>query len=287
MSKRTGIMLAYPFEEKRLAKWKPPYFVQPKFDGDRCRAEPMAGGYLLLSSEENVFYSVPHINKALEFLWSEHLLPYPFPELDGELYWHGKTWEEIHSIASRTVNLHPDHENVRFHIFDLANGKPQFDRLFKLNDLKGQIAVYDLPIEITPTYYCESFDDVMRRYDQILEDGYEGIVVRHSDAPYIRKRSIYMMKFKPKKEDLYKITGYKEEVSIHGELKGRLGAFICVGSDGNEFSVGSGLTDDQRAQYWKNRELLPGCICRVAYQHITSGKKVPRFPVFIEVIKDA
>ena len=49
----TGIMKAYPFSEDRLAKWEPPYVVQPKYDGVRCRAVPLDNGsYLLLSSEE-------------------------------------------------------------------------------------------------------------------------------------------------------------------------------------------------------------------------------------------
>ena len=65
MSKRAGIQLAYPFEEKRLAKWQPPYIVQPKFDGDRCSNTPLPSAPLLLSSEENPFFSVPHINEQL------------------------------------------------------------------------------------------------------------------------------------------------------------------------------------------------------------------------------
>ena len=49
-------MKAYPFEEKRLAKWRPPFIVQPKYDGVRCRAVPIqqpgfGTGYILLSSE--------------------------------------------------------------------------------------------------------------------------------------------------------------------------------------------------------------------------------------------
>ena len=74
-----GIMKAYPFEEKRLAKWEPPYIVQPKYDGVRCRAVPLDNGdFLLLSSEENPIFSVPHINEALKCCA-------PQWELDGEL----------------------------------------------------------------------------------------------------------------------------------------------------------------------------------------------------------
>jgi hypothetical protein len=92
-----GIMKCYPFEEKRLAKWSPPYIVQPKYDGVRCRAIPTQSGYILLSSEENVIFSVPHLNQIFNAL---HLNC----ELDGELYCHGMSFEEIVSITSRTVS---------------------------------------------------------------------------------------------------------------------------------------------------------------------------------------
>jgi hypothetical protein len=93
-----------------------------------------------------------------------------------------------------------------------------------------------------------------------------------------------MMKLKPKKEDIYKIVGYKEEVSISNTPKNRLGSLICVGSDGTEFSVGSGLSDEERLNLWNIRDNLKGMYVRIAYQHITPGRKVPRFPIYMEVI---
>jgi ATP-dependent DNA ligase len=108
--------------------------------------------------------------------------------------------------------------------------------------------------------------------------------VRHFGAPYLRKRSTMIMKFKPKKDDYYKIVGYEEEVSIHGEPKGRLGALKCKSETDQHFAVGSGLTDTQREELWANREVLPGKLAHVKYQHITTGKGVPRFPVLIEII---
>ena len=38
MAKREGIMLAYPFDRKRLDKYTSPLIIQPKLNGDRCRA---------------------------------------------------------------------------------------------------------------------------------------------------------------------------------------------------------------------------------------------------------
>lgn len=275
-----GIMKCYPFEEKRLAKWPTPYILQPKFDGVRCRAIPLKTGpkgneYLLLSSEENVIYSVPHINEALSSLQLR-------AELDGELYCHGMSFEEIFSITSRTINFHHNFKEIKFHVFDIVNDQPQMKRQILVDALRG-IHPY---IAISPFWLCESLEDIMRVFDRVIELGYEGIIVRHNMAPYQRKRSTLVMKFKPKKSDGYKIIGYEEEISIEGVPKGSLGSLQCKSGDGNVFSVGTGFSRDQRDQLWQVREGLNGKVAKVKYQHITSGRKVPRFPVFVEVIEN-
>lgn len=274
-----GIMKAYPFEEKRLAKWSPPYIVQPKYDGVRCRAIPIETGatandYILVSSEENMVYSVPHINESLRHTGLR-------AELDGELYCHGMSFEEILSITSRTVNIHSDFKQIKFHCFDIVNEQPQMKRLILIDALRG----VSNEVVIAPFWVCESLDDIMRTYDKILEMGYEGIIVRHFQASYERKRSTWVMKFKPKKEDEYEIVGVQEEYSIEGKPKNSLGSLTCKSGDGNNFSVGTGFTEASRQTLWDTKETLIGKIAKVQYQHLTSGKKVPRFPVFVEVIK--
>jgi len=274
---RKGIQLAYPLEEKRLLKWQPPYIVQPKYDGDRARALRLPNGnFCLLSSEENLIFGVPHILKTLNSLsLPQHL------ELDGELYHHQMPHATINGIISRTKELHPDFEKISYCIFDLISDEPQAKRLLRLGDLFKNPSH---PLQLAPFHLCYSLDDVLRTYDDFLEQGYEGIIVRHYAAPYVRKRSTQMLKFKPKREDCYPIVGYKEEISIDGTPKNRLGALICK-TDSCEFSVGSGLTDDQRHYLWSIRDSLPGMYARVQYQHtLPSGS--PRFPVFISVFKN-
>ena len=271
--KRTGIMLCYPFEEKRLARWEAPYIVQPKLDGVRCRAVPTSKGYVLLSSTEELIVSVPHINEALDQSGFSM-------ELDGELYLHGSSFEDIVSVTARTVNYHPEFAAMEYHVFDVVNESIQLGRSLWL---AGQHKNFKKPLAPVPTYITHSLDDIMERYVQFLNTGYEGIIVRHFALKFERKRSTFMMKFKPKKSDWYTVTGYKEEIDKHGDPKGRLGALICCGDDGTEFSVGSGLDDSQRSSYWADRDRLVGSLCHVQYQHITPGKRVPRFPVFVEV----
>lgn len=273
---RRGIMLAYPFEEKRLSKWKPPYICQPKYDGERCRAIPIGEGkYMLLSSQENPFFSVPHIVEDLSKLGTD-------VEFDGELYCHGKSFEDIHSIVSRTVNLHWNYGAIKFHVFDYIDNEPQMFRTIYLTQLVPQNS--NLSITRAPFYLCETLEDIMRTYEKMIEMGYEGIIVRHLEASYIRKRSIYMMKFKGKKEDEYKIVGCKEEISIDGFPKERMGALVCEDEEGNQFSVGSGMTDESRYNLWIQRDSIVGKKVKVKYQHLTAKRKVPRFPIFLDIV---
>jgi DNA ligase-1 len=276
-------MLAYPFEEKRLATWSPPYLVQPKLDGERCRAV-FSGednrGYLLVSSEQHEILSVPHLNAALN---NWHFSTGRNDELDGELYCHGLSFEQIHSRVGRTANYHEDFAAIEFHMFDVVSDDPQFKRTADMMKLKP------LPqfCRFVRTELASSLDDIFHWYNEFLTDGYEGIVVRSISAPYVRKRSTQLMKFKPKKSDWYRVVGVQEEISKDGEPKGTLGALICSGDDGTRFSVGSGLTAAQRKDLWaqKHELFMADHFCHVQYQHITPGKKVPRFPVFVEVLK--
>lgn len=277
MSNRKGIMLCYPFEERRLGKWTLPVFIQPKLDGDRCRAILDSDGRCtLLSSEEHIITSVPHINLELEATGLKNI------ELDGELYHHGMTHEEIRSIVGRTVELHPDFTSMEYHVFDVIFPGAQCERLMKLVDLPLKSC---RSVRIVETDVAYSLEQIMSSYDGYIERGYEGFIIRHTDAPYIRRRSTMVMKFKPKKEDYYTIVGYVEEVSIQGFNKGSLGALICKDDMGTIFKVGTGpaLTRDARLLLWKERDTLPGRIAKVKYQHLTE-KKVPRFPVLVEVV---
>lgn len=270
-----NIMKAYPFSEDRLAKWTPPYIVQPKYDGVRCRVIPLqtAEGCLLLSSEENIIYSVPHLNAIFAGLQLK-------TELDGELYCHGMSFEQIVSITSRTVNLHPDYQKIQFHCFDIINQEPQMKRALIIENLRG----INPHIVVAPFWICQNLDDVMRTYDKLMGLGYEGVIVRHTQAPYELKRSLYVMKFKAKKEDNYGIVGVQEEISIDGRAKESLGALVCKSGDGNIFHVGTGFTADERKDLWERRESLIGKTAKIKYQHLTTGKQVPRFPVFVEIV---
>jgi ATP-dependent DNA ligase len=278
-SRRTGIMLCYPFEEKRLKTWSPPYLIQPKLDGVRCRAMCSHKSVVLLSSEGHIIDGLPHLNKAVSAMLPEEAIL----ELDGELYRHGMNFQDITKRTSRTKNYHPDAESIQYHIFDIVESRPQIHRTSALNKL-GFFKTSEA-IQIVPSYLVNNLEEVLERFHSFIDSGYEGFVIRDISSGYARKRFTGIMKFKPHQKDIYTIVGVKEEFSLLGEPKGTLGAFTCSSQNGETFDVGSGLSADQRVFYWQNKEKLIGKRLRVKYQSLTPGRNVPRFPTVLEVIE--
>lgn len=272
--RRKGVMLCYPLEEKRLLKWPTPYICQPKLDGDRCRAVPAPDGYKLLTSEENEITHVPHIIEDLNKIPEGLRL-----ELDGELYNHNLAHHEIHSIVSRKRNQHDDYLKIQFHVFDLCIGTYQFSRISTLIDLFEHVPfTYTFMVDHKTAYDINELFDIFNNY---IKENYEGIIVRNISGIYKRKRSTGIMKFKPTKSDWYEIVGVKEEADKNGYAKGTLGSLLCRGDDGTIFSVGSGLTRQQRQEWWKQQDSLYGLYCKVQYQRQNKG--TPIFPVFLEL----
>lgn len=277
MAKRSGIQLAYPFSEKRLLKWSPPWLIQPKLDGERCRMIVSDGRCLLLSSSEEIIPSVPHINAA-------GISQLPNGEYDGELYRHGWNQSKIHSVVSRTKSMHPEYEKIQFHIFDIVKEGNQAERVFDL--LRG-LPELSSPLFKVQSILVETKEQLYTFYDHYIKQGYEGFILRHLGAPYVTKRSLYMMKFKPKQTDEYSIIGVNEAVSESGHLLEMVGAFVCVDDMRTEFKVGAGkLTHPERRLLWSmhlDGEVI-GKVLEVEYQTKSTKNRVPLFSRAVRLI---
>lgn len=74
-----------------------------------------------------------------------------------------------------------------------------------------------------------------------------------------------------------------------GRLAGTLGALV-LDFKGNEVKVGSGFSDEQRAEFWHGRDDLIGVLCEVKYKEVSydksTGAESLQFPVFVALRKD-
>ena len=106
------------------------------------------------------------------------------------------------------------------------------------------------------------------------------------DNTYVRKRTPYMLKFKPKCNDSYRIVDYKEEHSKDGTPKGTLGALVCDGENGETFSIGSGFSAKEREELWQSRSTLVWKWATVEYQHLTARNGVPKHSVYCTITSE-
>jgi DNA ligase-1 len=127
-----------------------------------------------------------------------------------------------------------------------------------------------------------------QRYKEInalaIAGGYEGIMLKDPTAGYKCKRSVAWLKLKPFIEVSLTVVAVEEGT---GKNIGRLGALVCEGEDDGRrilVNVGSGFSDDQRIDYWNNREKVVRKVSEVRADAITQnqdGTYSLRFPRFL------
>lgn len=278
---RKDVMLAHPINWDKIAKW--PYIVlQPKINGFRCRVVCGTDGFVhLYSSQGNEFSCLPHINSTFHTLVREGGLQPPF-ELDGELYNHTMSLQQISSIVKRQNDIHMDFEKIKINLFDVIDSDTQRRRIIKLDFLQSIVSQFPA-IEMVKSYIIDPKREEAQPFiEDFINAGYEGAIFRNPHGLYERKRSYNLFKYKPREVDIYQIIGFEEEMSKDDEPKGSLGSFICL-KDGQNFNVGTGpvLTKEGRAKYWEDRQkLLTGkYYAIVTYPELTFDRQVPFQPV--------
>ena len=120
-----------------------------------------------------------------------------------------------------------------------------------------------------------------------VDGGYEGVMIKDTNAPYECKRTHAWLKAKPFIEVTLKVVAVEEGT---GRNEGRLGAIIVEGEDDGynyHLNCGSGFTDSQRDQFWTDRDNLIGSLVEIRADAKTQSQdsetyslRFPRFKCF-------
>ena len=123
--------------------------------------------------------------------------------------------------------------------------------------------------------------------NEALEKGYEGLMIKPMNDYYECKRSHAWLKIKPFIEVSLKIDQVHEGTGRHS---GKLGSFTVKGKDDGKYfslNVGSGLSDQQREEFWQHKDSLIGKIIEIRADAITKSidsesysLRFPRFKTF-------
>jgi len=273
-----------------LSTLKYPVLCTPKLDGIRALKLETNGS--LISRNFKPFRN-REINK--KFRW----LP---AGVDGELVIPSIAFNEI---SSAVMGEYSDISKVEYWIFDWFGGfeegkRAYYDRITSIANALPKAS--DVSILTFRTIGNE--DDLLKYEDEVLKDGYEGVMIRSHDGPYKEGRSTtkegYLLKLKrfedgeaiildfeqrminlnPQTKDAF---GLAKRSSHQANLQpsGMLGAFVVKDIEtGVVFSVGSGLDEAQRKEIWLNQETFRGKIIKYKHQECGSVDK-PRFPTFL------
>ena len=135
-----------------------------------------------------------------------------------------------------------------------------------------------------------------------LQMGYEGVMIRDPHGYYKNGRSTTnegtLLKLKRFMDAEYEVVGFEERMhngneaikdelghtkrSSHAENKvgrGDLGALV-LRHGSVTFNCGSGFTDAEREDVWKNRDVYLGKFAKIKSFQI-GVKDLPRFPTFV------
>lgn len=239
--------------------------LQPKLDGVRAITviDYENKTVTMYTRNGKVLDNFGHITKYLEGFMEEFGRSYI---LDGEVV--SRSFQDLMKQVHRKDNVQAT--DARLCLFDIVPlvefkaGKSVMAQKRRSLFLKNFENIFTDSgfIEIIPQIEV-NLDEFLGELEykdynkRAVEQGFEGIMIKSPDAPYECKRTVSWMKSKPFIEVSLTVTAVEEGT---GKNAGRLGALVCEGVDDGKrilVNVGSGLTDDQRCEFWAAHQVDP------------------------------
>lgn len=272
--------------EADLDKLLFPVLVSAKLDGVRAIVR------------DGVVYS--RSNKPIPNKYVQKLL-HGYEHYDGELIVGDPRSKTVYRDTVSCVMSHDKTDfDLRFYVFDhISHPSDRYTARYNRIKLSNVIT----PVKLHEQLTISNMEQLLMIEQEMLEEGYEGLILRNPDGPYKNGRSTVregmLLKCKRFSDCECAIIGFEERMhndneattnelgrtkrSSHQENKygrGDLGALILRHPDGYEFNCGTGFTDEERARIWNNREDYLGLMAKVKYFAVGMKDKL-RHPVWL------
>ena len=270
--------------------------IEIKLDGVRVITIIRGDKVEMFSRNGKQFHNFGHIISEIEKVLKQKPAPYDLV-LDGEVM--SANFQDLMKQVHRKDGKQSD--DAVLHLFDMC----------PLADFKK--GIWDVAQErrsLLVKHWVEENESVLKHVQALdwedvdlstnagqerfvelnkaaVDGGYEGVMIKDTNAPYECKRTHSWLKAKPFIEITLKVVDVEEGT---GRNAGRLGAVIVEGEDDGynyRLNCGSGFTDAQRDEYWAQRASLLGQLIEIRADARTKSQdsetyslRFPRFKTF-------
>ncbi|WP_053084526.1 DNA ligase [Catenovulum maritimum] len=218
-----------------------------------------------------------------QFLWtrSGNQIPAPkyftqnFPTqaLDGEL-WAGRgNFQLVNSITRSTKDIE-NWRQLTFMVFDLPNHEGSFDQ--RLSQLKQLLPSQkgNGYIQLVKQFKLDTHTELQEYLTQYVNSGAEGLMLHLASSRYRGKRTNDLLKLKQFEDAEAKVISY---IAGKGKYTGLIGAILVEMPSGKRFKIGSGFSDDERAN-------PPPIGSIITYKFTgTTSSGLPRFATYLRI----
>mgnify|MGYP000089063260 FL=1 len=264
------------------------WYGSRKIDGVRCsfywkdgevRTASRGGGDYDASTS-----FMRHNPKLIQF-FEEH----PDIVLDGELYKHGKSLQQI-SGAARLEKDTAGMDWLEYYIYDVMDNTKTFEeRLDILHDITDELNLgfnperewddRELKFQIVPQETVVGWANIQKLHDKYVGEGFEGIVIRDPSKVYnFGGRTNAMIKVKMYKDAEFEIVGYSEGLRPEDMV------FVCKTKEGKEFEAKPMGPRELKWEYLDRMDEIIGKMATVKYFYL-SDEGCPLQPV-LKCIRD-
>jgi hypothetical protein len=284
------VMLCSQFDQKLVDKVQFPALVQLKMDGMRFNAIVRDGKVEYRSRNGKEIQLLGNLDADfitlagdVDCVFDGELLV-----VEGNKILDRQTGNGILNKANKGTISEKEAKMVRATVWDVipylyfVDGECPTPYGTRFNSLELLMKKAPSKVFLVESKEVATMEEASVLFEKYLAAGQEGIILKDKRGIWEDKRSKSQIKFKGELECDLKIVGVEEGT---GKYAGMLGAILCESSDGViKVSVGSGFTDDQRKQYWK--ENVVDLIAAIKYNmriKNKAGEESLFLPIVLEI----
>ncbi len=236
------------------------YWVSEKLDGVRA----YWNGHQLISRQGNPFPAPAWFTKE-----------FPAKALDGELWLGRQQFQALLSIVKKKQAIDKEWKTVRYFVFDLPHSNKPFDH--RLKELKKTISLSNSPyLKAVKQYQLNDKSALLKELDNITATEGEGLMLHKADSYYQVGRNNNLLKVKPYYDAEATVINH---IGGKGKYTGLLGSLVVETTEGMQFKIGSGFSDQQRRKPPKIGDII-------TYKYYGKTLRgIPRFASFLRIRK--